>query len=114
MHPIMNFIGNIGYALIAIIGGYFAIKGRITVGNIQSFISYGKSFVQPLGQVAQIANMIQSMIASSERIFNFLDAKEEVDDGKLKFHDLVKGDVEFSHVKFGYDDKIIIKDFNLK
>ena len=114
MHPIMNFIGNIGYALIAIIGGYFAIKERITVGNIQSFISYGKSFVQPLGQVAQIANMIQSMIASSERIFNFLDAKEEVDDGKFKFHDPVKGDVEFSHVKFGYDDKIIIKDFNLK
>ena len=114
MHPIMNFIGNIGYALIAIVGGYFAIKGRITVGNIQSFISYGKSFVQPLGQVAQIANMIQSMIASSERIFNFLDAPEEADDGKLKLNNNIKGDIVFDHVKFGYDDKIIIKDFNLK
>ena len=114
MHPIMNFIGNIGYALIAIVGGFFAIKGKITVGNIQSFISYGKSFVQPLGQVAQIANMIQSMIASSERIFNFLDAEEEIDDGKEKLSDDIKGEVEFNHVKFGYDEKIIIKDFNLK
>ena len=114
MHPITNFIGNIGYALIAIVGGYFAINGRITVGGIQSFISYGRSFIQPLSQVAQIANMIQSMIASSERIFNFLDAEEEIDDGREKLSENVKGEVEFKHVKFGYDSKTIIKDFNLK
>ncbi|MCR5787595.1 MAG: ABC transporter ATP-binding protein/permease [Bacilli bacterium] len=114
MHPIMNFIGNIGYALIAIIGGLFAIKGKITVGNIQSFIAYGRSYVQPLGQVAQIANMIQSMIASSERIFNFLNADEEIDDGKKKVPANLKGEVIFDHVKFGYDEKIIIKDFSLK
>ena len=114
MPPIMNFIGNIGYALIAIVGGYFAIIGRITVGNIQSFIAYGRQYVRPLGEVAQVANMIQSMIASSERIFNFLEAPEEVDDGTLKLPAIIDGDVSFNHVKFGYnDDKIIIKDFNL-
>ena len=113
MHPIMNFVSNIGYAVIAFLGGYFAIKGKITVGNIQSFISYNKQFTQPLGQVAQIANMIQSMIASSERIFNFLDYDEEIDDGMVKLPQNIKGDVVFSHVKFGYnDDKIIIKDFS--
>ena len=114
MPPIMNFIGNIGYALIAIVGGYFAIIGRITVGNIQSFISYGRQYVRPLGEVAQIANMIQSMIASSERIFNFLHAEEEVDDGTLKLPNNIVGNVSFEHVKFGYkSDKEIIKDFNL-
>lgn len=114
MPPIMNFIGNIGYALIAIVGGLFAIKGRITVGNIQSFIAYGRQFVQPLGQVAQIANMIQSMIASSERIFNFLNAEEEIDDGKTKIPTTFKGSVEFEHVKFGYAEQTIIKDFSIK
>ena len=114
MPPIMNFIGNIGYALIAIVGGLFAIKGRITVGNIQSFIAYGRQFVQPLGQVAQIANMIQSMIASSERIFNFLNAEEEIDDGKTKIPTTFKGSVEFEHVKFGYAEQTIIKDFSVK
>ena len=114
MPPIMNFIGNIGYALIAIVGGYFAIIGRITVGNIQSFISYGRQYVRPLGEVAQIANMIQSMIASSERIFSFLHAEEEVDDGTLKLPNNIVGNVSFEHVKFGYkSDKEIIKDFNL-
>ena len=114
MPPIMNFIGNIGYAIIAIVGGYFAIIGRITVGNIQSFISYGRQYVRPLGEVAQVANMIQSMIASSERIFNFLEAPEERDEGTLKLPKNLSGNVDFEHVKFGYnDDKIIIKDFNL-
>lgn len=113
MHPLMNFIGNVGYALIAIVGGFFAIKGRITVGNIQSFIAYGRQFIQPLGQVAQVANMIQSMIASSERIFNFLNAPEEVDDGQLKVPADFKGSVQFEHVKFGYDEQIVIKDFSI-
>jgi len=114
MHPLMNFIGNIGYVLIAIFGGLFAIKGRITVGNIQSFITYGRQFVQPLGQVAQVANMIQSMIASSERIFNFLNADEETDDGEVKVPEDISGSVEFEHVKFGYNDQIVIKDFSMK
>ena len=114
MHPIMNFIGNIGYALIAIVGGYFAIIGKITVGNIQSFISYGRQYVRPLGEVAQVANMIQSMIASSERIFNFLNAEEEKDEGTLKLPKEIKGSVSFEHVNFGYDkNKTIIKDFSL-
>ena len=114
MHPIMNFIGNIGYAIVAILGGYFAIRGRITVGNIQSFISYNKQFTQPLGQVAQISNMLQSMIASSERIFNFLNQEEELDEGREKIPNKLVGNVKFDHVKFGYnDDKIIIKDFSI-
>ena len=115
MPPIMNFIGNIGYALIGIVGGYFAIIGKMTVGNIQSFITYGRQYVRPIGEVAQVANMIQSMIASSERIFNFIQADEEIDDGKLRIPDVVNGNVSFEHVNFGYDEnKTIIKDFSLE
>ena len=114
MHPIMIFVGNIGYAVIALLGGYYTIKGKITVGSIQSFISYNKQFTHPLGQVAQIANMIQSMIASSERVFNFLDSEEETDEGKKKLPKTIKGDISFEHVKFGYDEnKTIIKDFSI-
>ena len=114
MHPIMIFVGNIGYAVIALLGGYYTIKGKISVGSIQSFISYNKQFTHPLGQVAQISNMIQSMIASSERIFNFLEADEEVDNGKVKLPSVVKGQISFEHVKFGYDEnKTIIKDFSI-
>ena len=114
MHPIMNFVGNLNYALIAIVGAVFAIKGKITVGNIQSFIQYSKQFTNPIAQLAQISSQIQSMIAASERVFNFLDTGEYVDNGKLK-SDNVEGNVEFKNVKFGYnEDKIIIKDFNAK
>ncbi|MCI9281261.1 MAG: ABC transporter ATP-binding protein [Bacilli bacterium] len=114
MHPIMNFVGNLNYALIAIVGAVFAIKGKITVGNIQSFIQYSKQFTNPIAQLAQISSQIQSMIAASERVFNFLDTGEYVDNGKLKA-DNVEGNVEFKNVKFGYnEDKIIIKDFNAK
>ena len=113
MHPIMTFIGNIGYVVISIIGGYFTIKGRIKVGDIQSFISYNKNFTHPITQIAQILNMIQSMIAASERIFEFLEEREE--DNSYKEHiENIKGNVEFKHVKFGYDENIIIKDFNAK
>ena len=113
MHPIMTFIGNIGYVVISIIGGYFTIKGRIKVGDIQSFISYNKNFTHPITQIAQILNMIQSMIAAAERIFEFLEEREE--DNSYKEHiDNIKGSVEFKHVKFGYDENIIIKDFNAK
>ena len=114
MHPIMNFVGNLNYAIIAIVGAIFAIKGKITVGNIQSFIQYSKQFTNPIAQLAQISSQIQSMIAASERVFNFLDTGEYIDNGKLKATS-VEGNVEFKNVKFGYnEDKIIIKDFNAK
>ncbi len=115
MHPIMTFVGNLGYVLISIVGGYFAIKGRITIGNIQSFISYTKNFTHPITQIAQISNMLQAMMAAAERIFEFLEEKEEE---KLESKNIeiekIKGSVEFKNVKFGYDENIIIKNFNAK
>ena len=114
MHPLMNFVGNVGYVAIAILGGYFAVKGRITVGNIQSFIQYNKQFTQPIGQVAQISSAIQSMIAATERIFEFLEESEEVEDVKNSVStEGLKGNIKFNHVHFGYDpEKTIINDFN--
>jgi len=116
MHPIMNFIGNLNYAVIAIVGAYYCSKGKITVGNIQSFIQYSKNFTQPIAQLAQVMNQIQSMIAAAERIFEFLEETEEEDKGTLQIPlDQIKGNIEFKHVRFGYNsDKIIIKDFNAK
>ena len=116
MHPLMNFVGNVGYVAVAILGGYFAVKGRITVGNIQSFIQYNKQFTQPIGQVAQISSTIQSMIAAAERIFEFLEEPEEVEDVKKPVStEGLKGNIEFKNVHFGYDpEKIIINDFNAK
>ncbi len=114
MHPIMNFIGNLGYVMVAIVGGYFAIKGKITVGDIQSFIQYNKQFTQPIAQLAQVSNMIQSMIASAERVFEFLGEKEEVEVKNPIALKNPKGDVEFKHVSFGYGDELIIHDFNAK
>ena len=114
MYPLMNFVGNVGYVAVAILGGYFAVKGRITVGNIQSFIQYNKQFTQPIGQVAQISSTIQSMIAAAERIFEFLEENEEVEDIKNPLStDGVKGNIKFDHVHFGYDpEKTVINDFN--
>ena len=114
MHPVMNFISNVGYVAVAVAGEYLAIRGTITVGNIQSFIQYNKQFTQPINQLAQISNMLQAMMAAAERIFEFLEEPEEevtakgnIDTSKLK------GNVEFKHVKFGYDpERTIIKDFN--
>lgn len=114
MHPIMTFVGNIGYVLVAIIGGAFAIQGKITIGNIQSFISYTKNFTQPIMNFAQVSNMLQSMLAAAERIFEFLDEEEEaiVVDNPVKLTH-VDGAVEFQNVHFGYNpDQIIINDFN--
>ena len=114
MHPIMNFTGNVGYVGVAILGGYLAVQGRITVGNIQSFIQYNKQFTQPINQIAQISSMLQSMVAASERIFEFLEEPEEIQEieGAVKTEGL-KGNVTFDHVQFGYnEDKIIIHDFN--
>ncbi len=114
MHPIMNFTGNVGYVGVAILGGYLAVQGRITVGNIQSFIQYNKQFTQPINQIAQISSMLQSMVAASERIFEFLEEPEEVQEieGAVNTEGL-KGNVTFDHVQFGYnEDKMIIHDFN--
>ena len=114
MYPLMNFIGNVGYVAVAILGGYFAVKGRITVGNIQSFIQYNKQFTQPIGQVAQISSTIQAMIAAAERIFEFLEENEEVEDVKNPVStENLNGNIKFDHVHFGYDpEKSIINDFN--
>ncbi len=116
MYPLMNFLGNLGYVAVAITGGYFAIQGKISVGDIQSFISYNKQFTQPIAQIAQISGQIQTMIAAAERVFEFLEEDEEVQTA-IKEIDTNKlaGNVEFDNVKFGYnDDKIIINDFSAK
>ena len=116
MHPVVNFISNIGYVGVAVAGGYLAAGGIITVGNIQSFIQYNKQFTQPINQIAQISSMLQAMVAAAERIFEFLEEKEEVVTTKGEIDtDKLKGNVEFKHVKFGYDEnRTIIKDFNAK
>ena len=114
--PVMNFIGNIGYVAVAILGGYLAIQGKITVGNIQSFIQYNKQFTQPINQIAQVSSMLQAMVAAAERVFEFLEEPEEVEDVENpKSTEGLKGNITFDHVKFGYDeDRIIINDFNAK
>ncbi len=113
MHPLMNFIGNVGYVAVAILGGYFAIQGKITVGNIQSFIQYNKQFTQPIAQIAQISGMLQAMVASAERVFEFLEEPEEIETAKGNINENnLKGNVVFDHVNFGYDpEKTIINDF---
>ena len=114
IHPVMNFIGNIGYVGVAVAGGYLAINGTITVGNIQSFIQYNRQFVQPINQIAQISSMLQSMAAAAERIFEFLEQPEEIDTAKGNIDtSKIEGNIVFDHVKFGYDpNKTIINDFN--
>lgn len=113
MHPLMNFLGNVGYVAVAILGGYFAIQGKITVGNIQSFIQYSRQFTQPIAQIAQVSGMLQSMVAAAERVFTFLEEKEEIPEiENPKSTEGLKGNVTFDHVQFGYDDdKMIIHDF---
>lgn len=114
MHPIMNFVSNIGYVGVAIAGGYLAINGKITVGNIQSFIQYNKQFTQPINQIAQVSSMLQAMVAATERIFEFIEEDEEVETAKgCITTEGLKGNITFEHVKFGYNpDNIVIKDFN--
>lgn len=116
IHPIMNFIGNVGYVAVAILGGYLAVQGKITVGNIQSFIQYNKQFTQPINQIAQVSSMLQAMVAAAERVFEFLEQPEEAKDVENpKSIKGLKGNVTFDHVQFGYDkDKIIINDFSAK
>lgn len=118
MMPIMQFVGNLGYVAVSVSGAYLAVKGTIEVGDIQSFIQYVKQFTQPIQQVAQVSNMLQSTAAAAERVFEFLEEPEEVQlaDKKAPIHaSELKGNVEFDHVSFGYTpDKIIINDFSAK
>ncbi len=116
MHPLMNFIGNVAYVGVAILGGFLAANGKITVGNIQSFIQYMKQFTQPISQIAQISGMLQTMVAAAERVFEFLEEEEEIQElENPKSTEGLAGNVTFDHVEFGYDsDNIIIHDFNAK
>ncbi len=114
MMPIMMFIGNLGYVAVAILGGYLAIKGTITVGDIQAFIQYVRSFTQPISQLANISNVLQQTAAAAERVFEFIEEEEEVleVESSVKVEN-VQGHVEFRDVHFGYsEDKIVINDFS--
>ena len=113
MQPLMMFVGNLGYVVVAILGGWLAIRKTIEVGDIQSFIQYVRNFTQPLAQVAQVTNLLQSTAAAAERVFEFLDEEEEdqIVENAVSI-DGIEGRIDFNHVKFGYNpDKIIIKDF---
>lgn len=113
MMPVMNFVGNLGYVAVALVGALFALQGRITVGDIQAFIQYVKNFTQPMSQLAQISSVLQQMAAAAERVFDFLDAEEEIDEPARISAAEVTGDVEFDHVSFGYDpEKPVITDFS--
>jgi ATP-binding cassette subfamily B protein len=124
MGPVMQFIGNMAYVAVAVLGGYLAIQGTITVGNIQSFIQYVRQFTQPIQQLAQVSNMMQQMAASAERIFEFIKEEEEPqfaenhcknEKGENVTYKDISGDVTFDHVRFGYNpDKIIVNDFSAK
>lgn len=114
MQPIMGFIGNLGYVAVAVLGGYFTIKGKIEVGDIQSFIQYVRNFTQQIGQAAQVSNMLQSTAAAAERVFEFLEEEEEEQQSENPVSiEGLQGNVSFDHVRFGYTpDKIIIRDFS--
>ena len=114
MQPVLSFVSNLGYVAVCVLGGYLTIQGRITIGDIQSFIQYVRRFNQPVMQSAQIMNTLQSTVAAAERVFTFLEQPEEADDGKAKLPaEGVRGDVTFDHVDFGYTpEKTIIHDFS--
>ena len=115
MMPIMQFVGNIGYVMVALLGGFMTIKGVIEVGDIQSFFQYIRNFTQPVQQIAQVTNMMQSAAAASERVFEFLEEEEEEQtvEHPVTLENGVEGHVTFEHVSFGYrPDQIIIKDFS--
>ena len=114
LFPIMNFVGNLGYVAICILGGYLAVKGTITVGDIQAFVQYVRSFTQPISQIANISNVLQQTMAAAERVFEFLAEEEEVADVSTALvPEQMDGRVDFKDVHFGYkEDKIIINDFS--
>ncbi len=113
LFPIMNFVGNLGYVAICILGGYLAVQGTITIGDIQAFIQYVRSFTQPIAQIANISNILQQTLAAAERVFQFLAESEEIPDTSSPVVlDKIEGRVDFKNVHFGYNpDKIIINDF---
>lgn len=113
--PVMQFVGNLGYVFVSILGGYLAIIKAISVGDILAFIQYIRRFTQPIAQVAQISNVLQSTVAASERIFAFLEEEEITEDGALSMNqDNVQGEVTFNNVQFGYNEnELIIKNFSL-
>lgn len=119
MMPMMMFIGNVGYVMICVVGGILVLRRSIEIGDVQAFISYSKQFTQPITQTAQIANVVQSTIASAERVFEVLDEEEEIADPEATSESTTaisanKGHVQFNHVKFGYDEhKPIIHDLTL-
>nr|WP_244648385.1 ABC transporter ATP-binding protein [Ruminiclostridium herbifermentans] len=114
MMPIIFFVGNLGYVMVSILGGWLAIKKTIEVGDILAFVQYVRQFSQPLGQVAQVANILQSTAAAAERVFEFLEEQEETEDiEKPVTIDGIKGEVEFKNVHFGYNpESIIINNFS--
>ena len=118
MMPIMNFVGNLGYVAVAIVGSIFAAGGLITIGDIQAFIQYVKNFTQPIQQLSQVSNMLQSMAAAAERVFEFLAEEEEdqtADPARRTDPATIDGQVTFDHVKFGYTpEKTVIRDFSCK
>lgn len=116
MHPVMMFVGNLGYAAVALSGGLLAIRGTITIGDIQAFIQYVKNFTQPMQQIAQVINQVQAMAAAAERVFEFLHEPEEdqVTENPVSTKNLT-GNVEFRHVAFGYQpQQLIVHDFSAK
>ena len=119
MMPLTNFIGNLAYVAVCILGGHLALNGSITIGNIQAFIQYVRSFNQPVSQVANVANLLQSTAAAAERVFELLDEEEEVSDQKADgtpalSRENLRGSVGFEHVGFGYEEELVIKDFNFQ
>ena len=116
MQPIMTFVGNLGYVAVAVSGSIFAARGIITIGDIQAFIQYVRNFTQPIQQLAQVSNMLQSMAAASERVFEFLGEPEEeqnADPARRADPACIDGQVTFDHVKFGYTpEKTVIRDFS--
>ena len=113
MQPMMQFVGNVGFVVVCILGGYLAVKKVIEIGDIQSFIQYMRNFTAPIAQLASISNTLQQTIAASERVFEFLDEPEESPDRTLVVASQVKGNVSFEHMSFGYDPaKPIIHDFS--
>ena len=114
MQPVMTFVGNLGYVSVAVVGSMLAVRGTITVGDIQAFIQYVRNFTQPITQLAQVSNMLQSTAAAAERVFEFLEEEEEVQNVENPVHlEFPQGRVDFQNVVFGYNpDKIIIHNFN--
>src|SRR5207245_1530886 len=113
--PLMRFIGNIGYVFVAVVGGIMVTRNAIAIGDVQAFIQYAQQFTQPITQLANFANVIQSAMASAERIFELLDEQEEVPEAaNAKVIEHPDGAVEFDHVKFGYaPDNILMEDMNI-